>query len=180
MLGPTLETDRLILRPPIAEDLDGWEAFGADAETMRFMGGVQPRAAVWRAHAMMAGSWALHGFGMFAVIEKQSGRWVGRLGPWRPEGWPGTEVGWGLLRSAWGKGYASEGAAAVMDWVVSSLGWTDIIHVIAPDNAASASVAKRLGSTKRGLGRMPAPLEDSVVDIWGQTAEEWRARRFSR
>ena len=93
MLGPTLETDRLLLRPPIAEDLDGWEAFGADPETMRFMGGVQPRAAVWRAHAMMAGSWALHGFGMFAVIEKETGRWVGRLGPWRPEGWPGTEVG---------------------------------------------------------------------------------------
>ena len=177
MLGPTLETDRLILRPPIAEDLDGWEAFGADPETMRFLGGVQPRAAVWHDHAMVAGSWALHGFGMFAVIEKQTGRWIGRLGPWRPEGWPGTEVGWGLLRSAWGKGYAAEGATAVMDWVVHCLGWTDIIHVIAPENVASASVARRLGSTNRGPGRLPAPLGDSTVDLWGQTAEDWRARR---
>ena len=177
MLGPTLETDRLLLRPPIAEDLDGWEAFGADPETMRFMGGVQPRAAVWRAHAMMAGSWALHGFGMFAVIEKETGRWVGRLGPWRPEGWPGTEVGWGLLRSAWGRGYASEGATAVMHWEVDFLDWTDIIHVIAPDNAASKSVARRLGATNRGPGRLPEPVQDSFVELWGQTAEEWKARR---
>ena len=108
MLGPTLETDRLILRPPIDEDLDGWEAFGAEPETMRFMGGVQSRAALWRAHAMMAGSWALHGFGMLAVVEKSTGRWVGRLGPWRPESWPGTEVGWGLLRSAGGKATLSK------------------------------------------------------------------------
>ena len=45
----------------------------------------------------MAGSWALNGFGMFSVIEKASGLWLGRIGPWRPDGWPGNEVGWGLV-----------------------------------------------------------------------------------
>ena len=64
-----------------------------------------------------------------------------------------------------------------MDWAVDVLGWTDIIHVIAPENAASRSVAKRLGSTNRGPGRMPEPLQDSAVELWGQTAEEWTARR---
>ena len=34
---------------------------------------------------------------MFSVIEKDSGRWIGRIGPWQPEGWPGTEVGWSLV-----------------------------------------------------------------------------------
>src|SRR5687767_1598529 len=111
-LGPTLETQRLILRPPVETDLDAWAAFMADPVAARFIGGAQPRATAWRGMASMAGSWALKGFGMFSVIEKSSGEWVGRLGPWRPEGWPGDEVGWGLARQAWGKGYAVEGATA--------------------------------------------------------------------
>lgn len=39
-----------------------------------------------------AGAWTIRGFSMFSVIEKDSGQWIGRLGPWQPEGWPGTEV----------------------------------------------------------------------------------------
>ena len=66
-------------------------------------------------------AWALQGFSMFSVIEKASGDWIGRLGPWAPEGWPGTEVGWGIVRSAWGKGYATEGAAATIDWAFDTM-----------------------------------------------------------
>ena len=148
-VGPTLHTARLILRPPVAADLDGFAAFTAEPEAMRFLGGPQPRNPAWRTLAMLAGSWALHGFGMFSVIEKASGRWIGRLGPWRPEGWPGTEIGWGLLPSAQGKGYAYEGAVAATDWAVDHLGWRDIIHTIAPDNAPSIALARRLGSENR-------------------------------
>jgi len=180
MLGPTLETERLILRPPIEGDLDGWEALAADAEAMRYLGGVQPRASAWRAHAMMAGSWALHGFGMFAVIDKASGHWIGRVGPWQPEGWPGTEIGWSLLRPFWGRGYAREAAAATMDWAVDALGWSDIIHTIAPDNVPSIGLAERLGSTYRGPGRLPPPVAERTIGLWGQTAAEWRARRHAR
>lgn len=176
MLGPTIETERLILRPPEAADLDGWAELMGDAEAARFIGGVQPRAGAWRGLAAMTGSWALHGFGMFSVVEKASGRWIGRLGPWRPEGWPGSEVGWGLVRSAWGKGYATEGAAAAMNWAVGALGWNDIIHCIDPANQASARVAERLGSTLRGRGRLPAPFEQVEVDLWGQSADSWRER----
>src|SRR5688572_28522548 len=148
MLGPTLETDRLILRPPIEADLDGWARMMADEEAARFVGGVQPRAGSWRGLACMAGSWALKGFGMFSVIDKESGEWVGRLGPWQPADWPGTEVGWGLVRDSWGKGYATEGSAASMDWAFDHLGWDEVIHCIDPANIASAGVAKRLGSRK--------------------------------
>ncbi|MGO4333335.1 GNAT family N-acetyltransferase [Labrys sp. KB_33_2] len=45
------------------------------------------------------------------------GQWVGRVGPWQPEGWPGTEIGWALYRSHWGKGYATEAAARCVTWV---------------------------------------------------------------
>ena len=175
--GATLETARLILRPPVKEDLDGWAAMMADEETARFIGGVQPRSTCWRALMSMGGSWALHGFGMFSVLERDTGAWVGRLGPWQPEGWPGTEIGYGLIRSTWGKGYAVEGTSAAIDWAIAHLGWTDIIHCIDEQNLASQAVAKRLGSALRGKGKMPAPFENETTQLWGQTAAEWKARR---
>src|SRR5690606_29772018 len=96
--GPILETPRLILRPPVLEDLEGYVALMADAEHVRFIGGAAPRSTVWRQMMTVAGSWTLNGFSFFSVVEKSSGRWLGRLGPWRPDGWPGNEVGWSLLR----------------------------------------------------------------------------------
>ena len=175
--GPTLETARLILRPLAPEDLAPWTAFAADPDAMRHLGGVQPRSVAWRGFMTVAGAWAMTGFGMFSVIEKASGRWVGRLGPWRPADWPGNEVGWGLAPEFWGKGYATEGATAAIDWAFDALGWTEVIHTIGPANTASQSVARRLGSTQLRPGRLPAPYEDEPVDVWGQSREAWRARR---
>lgn len=175
--GPVIETERLILRPPRAEDLEGFCALMADEETARFIGGVQPREAVWRTLCVMAGAWTIRGFSMFSVVEKASGQWIGRLGPWQPEGWPGTEVGWGFLKSAQGRGYAIEGASAAMDYAVDILGWDEIIHCIDPENAASIKVAERLGSRKLREAVAPPPIPHTVWDVYGQTAEDWRARR---
>jgi RimJ/RimL family protein N-acetyltransferase len=176
MDGPVLDTPRLVLRPPLEEDLDGYAAMMADEEAARFVGGVMERAGAWRVLAIVAGSWALHGYGMFSVIEKETGRWVGRLGPWVPEGWPGPEIGYGLDRSAWGKGYASEGVAAAIDWAFETLGWNEVIHCIDPANANSRRVAERLGARLRGQAYLPAPFDETPMDIWGQTKAEWRAR----
>ena len=172
-----IETERLLLRPTAAEDFEGWAALMADASSARHIGGPQPRAVAWRGFLAMAGAWTIQGFGMFSVIERSSGRWIGRLGPWQPEGWPGPEVGWGLLRDAWGRGYATEGAAAAIDWAFDVLGWTEVIHTIDPDNVASQAVACRLGSACRGPGRLPEPYQDLAVEVWGQRREDWRRRR---
>jgi RimJ/RimL family protein N-acetyltransferase len=172
-----LETGRLILRPTAPEDFEGWAAFMADEESARHLGGVQPRSVAWRGFLSMAGAWAMQGFAMFSVIEKSSGRWIGRLGPWMPEGWPGTEVGWGIVRDACGKGYATEGAIAAIDWAFANLGWTEVIHTIAPENTASQIVAQKLGSKNLRPGSLPAPYEHVRIDIWGQSREEWLARR---
>lgn len=143
MSHPVIETERLILRPFAPEDFEGWAEMMADEDTARFIGGVQPRAAAWRGFLTMAGAWTIQGFSMFSVVEKDTGRWVGRLGPWVPEGWPGTEV----------------------------------IHCIDPDNVASQKVAERLGSRRLRPGALPAPFESLPIDIWGQSREDWRARR---
>jgi RimJ/RimL family protein N-acetyltransferase len=176
---PVLDTPRLSMRPPRGEDFDAWADFVADAAATRYLGGPVARSVAWRSFLTMAGAWAVQGFAMFSVIEKGSGRWVGRVGPWYPEGWPGTEVGWGIVSDCWGRGYATEAAIAAIDWVFDVLGWSEVIHVIDVDNAPSQAVARKLGSRKRGRGRLPAPHESAVVDIWGQTREEWRARSRS-
>lgn len=175
--GLRLETERLVLRPVGGEDFEDWAAFCADPEATRHLGGPQPRAVAWRSLLTVVGAWHVQGFSFFSVFERASARWIGRVGPWQPEGWPGTEVGYSLARAAWGKGYATEAAAACIDWAIDHLGWTDIIQTIAPDNLASQAVARRLGATLRGPTRLPPPYENHPAQLWGQTQEEWRLNR---
>ena len=177
LVPPRLETPRLLLRLPRQEDFEAWAAFLADAEATRHLGGVQARSQAWRGRAAMVGSGQLKGFAMFSVIEKETGQWVGRVGPWQPEGWPGTEVGWSIVRDRWGRGYAPEAAAACTDWAFDTLGWSEVIHTIAPGNDNSKAVAAKLGSSFLGMGRLPEPSHETPVEIWGQSRERWRARR---
>jgi RimJ/RimL family protein N-acetyltransferase len=177
MARPELTTSRLLLRCPRIEDFDAYAAYMADEQSARFVGGVQPRSVAWRGFLSLAGAWQIQGFSMFSVILKRTGEWIGRVGPWMPEGWPGTEVGWGIAPAHWKRGFATEAAEAAIDWAFATLGWTDVIHAIHPENEASIAVARKLGAANRGRGRLPAPYEEAIVDIWGQTREEWLARR---
>lgn len=176
MDSPILETERLILRRPQAQDFDGWAEFCADPVSMRYLGGELPRAAAWRNMLTLSGAWLLQGFSYFSVIEKASGAWIGRVGPWFPEAWPGPEVGWGILRSHAGRGYAREAATAALDYAFETLGWGRVIHIIHPENAPSQGVARSVGSELLGPVKLPAPLEAWPSEAWGQTREAWRAR----
>lgn len=179
--GPTLTTARLILRPPEQSDFDGFAAMASEPETMRYIGGVAARDAAWRTMSQLAGAWALLGYSMFSVLKRDTGEWIGRLGPWRPGGkeggWPGDEVGWGLKSSAMGQGYALEGATAAIDWAFDNLGWQDVIHCIDEKNTPSIALAERLGSTvQRTNVAMPAPFNELRCDIYGQSRAQWKAR----
>jgi RimJ/RimL family protein N-acetyltransferase len=180
LTGPMLETQRLILRLPQASDFDAYAAMMGDEETARYVGGHLPRAAAWRKFLQMPGAWAMQGFAMFSIVEKSSGEWIGQAGPWMPEGWPGTEVGWSLRREFTGKGYALEAATAAIDWAFEHLGWTEVIHSIQPPNQASIVLAERLGSRYQGPGRLPPPFEDVGIGIWGQSREQWHAHRYGK
>lgn len=180
MPQPTLLTPRLVLRVPGLADLDPWAAVMQDEETCRYIGGVQPRSMVWRALMCMIGAWHETGVSMFSVLRRDTGEWIGRIGPWQPDGWPGREVGWTIARHAWGQGYAQEAAQACMDYAVGVLGWDEVIHTIDPANLASQKLAQRLGSRRIGPGRLPPPHHEAPVEIWGQSAAEWRMRRAGR
>ena len=174
---PVLHTERLILRPTTIEDFPRWVELMVDPVATLYIGGMQTPSLAWRSLMAMAGAWSLTGVSMFSLVERGSGRLVGRCGPWQPHGWPGTEVGWSLHPDAQGQGYATEAAQAAIDYAFDVLGWTDVIHCIDPKNTPSQRVALRLGSSNRGPGKMPPPHENAPCDIWGQTREQWRARR---
>jgi RimJ/RimL family protein N-acetyltransferase len=175
MSTPVLETPRLVMRPPTEADFEGWAAFCADPVSMTFLGGPLARGAAWRNMLTFAGAWTIQGFGYFSVIEKASGAWVGRVGPWLPADWPGTEIGWGLLRAHTGKGYAVEAATAAMNFAFDTLGWERVVHIIDPNNVGSHAVARRLGSQNFGKVDLAAPHQDWPVELWGQSRDEWRA-----
>jgi RimJ/RimL family protein N-acetyltransferase len=98
----------------------------------------------------MVGHWQLRGYGMWAVEERQSGEFIGRIGCWNPEGWPGLEIGWTLRREFWGHGFATEGARAAIRYAFSELHQDRIISLIRPDNLNSIRVAGRVGEQLDG------------------------------
>ena len=163
MTGPTqidhprLTTERLVLRGWRDADLDDYAAMVGDAEAARWTNpGGKPlsREEAWRHMAMVAGHWALRGYGLFAVEEKASGRVVGRVGAWYPENWPGIELGWVLGPEARGKGYATEAGKACLDWMFDTLDLDRVISTIQPGNKASIAVAERLGQRFLEEGRI--------------------------
>ena len=170
---PVIVTERLILRRWREADIEPNTAMLADPATARFItsdGEAVTDAFVgWRNAAIMAGHWALHGFGMFVVEEKHTGRYVGRVGPWSPAGWPGFEVGWGIASDFRGKGYAVEAARASIDWVFARFDLDRIIHCIDRENIASQAVARRLGANIEG----EFDLFGHVADIWATRREAW-------
>jgi RimJ/RimL family protein N-acetyltransferase len=144
---PTLETDRLLLRPLEEGDLDAYAAIMADPEVVRYLSGeTSSREDAWRNMATFLGHGVLRGWTNNAVVVRATGEFVGRCGLWQPENWPGLEVGWTLARSAWGHGYATEAAVAWRDWAFANIPSLDqLISVIHRDNARSIAVAARIG-----------------------------------
>ncbi|HSE25161.1 MAG TPA: GNAT family N-acetyltransferase [Pyrinomonadaceae bacterium] len=146
-----LETPRLLLRMWRNDDFATYEKMCADPEIMKYLGGrIFDRLEAWRHMAFLVGHWELRGYGHWAVEEKESGEFVGRIGFLNPEGWPGFEVGWTLARQAWGKGYATEGARRALDYAFNELDKDHVISLIHPENKNSIKVAERLGEKLEG------------------------------
>jgi RimJ/RimL family protein N-acetyltransferase len=168
-----LETERLILRPIDPErDFDGWARAMADERTVRYLGSKpMSRPESWRNMAMVMGHWAIRGYGFFSVEERGSGVWVGRVGPWYPDGWPAPEVGWAIAPEFQGQGYATEAARASVRFAIAELGWRQVIHVILPGNAASIAVAEKVGSRLVGEQQGMSGLFPDRLLIYGQSAD---------
>jgi RimJ/RimL family protein N-acetyltransferase len=174
---PRLETDRLVLRAPGAQDFDAFAAMMADPDVARYIAPApMTRPDAWRAFSSSIGHWYLRGYGTWTVERKTDGAFLGRVGMINPEGWNGLEVGWTLDKQHWGQGYATEAAAAAMRYAFLTQPLDRLISNIDPDNVASQSVARRLGETKGERSFLTISGKDYPVDVWFITRETWRAR----
>lgn len=153
--APTLETARLRLRAWQPGDLAWFVAVRADPEVSRFLGDGRPQSAGEASTYFEWGhaEWARIGLGGWAVEERSTGRLVGYCGLslWR-EGTPAeaVEIGYGYARDAWGKGYATEAAAAAMRWAFEVRGFDSLVALTWPENRASQQVLAKLGFTRDG------------------------------
>jgi RimJ/RimL family protein N-acetyltransferase len=148
-----LTTGRLLLRPVEAEDLDDLVAMHADPVTVTFFDAVTRQEVVDWIDRSLA-EWEERGYGKLAIVDRESGEFLGRSGL---KYWPQfdeVEVGWVLTAAARGRGVATEAGRACLEWGFRDLDVPYITAMIEPANEASAAVAARLGMT---------PLRDDLL-----------------
>jgi RimJ/RimL family protein N-acetyltransferase len=166
---PTIETDRLTLRPFTDEDTERyWEILTTpEVSAALYVSDGFTREQAWGQMTSWRGQFAMRGTGQWAVEEKATGRMIGRAGTHRPErpDWPGVEIGWVLDPDRWGNGFATEAGRASVQWAFAHHDVGEVFSVILPENTPSAAVARRLGFTVIET-RIVSHFPRAPHDIW--------------
>ena len=142
---PVLNTERLTLRPPVAED---WAAYKAYRHSPRstLPDGLAP-GEIWTHFAAFFGHWQLRGFGRFIMVETTTRRAIGHVGPYFPDDWQEPELTWTLWHKDFeGRGLAYEAALAARTHAYHHLGWKTAVSYIDGSNSRSIALANRLGA----------------------------------
>ena len=172
-LIPTLETERLWLRPLRESDADDYAALNADPEVMLHIGEPWDRGRSWRHLGYVLGHWPLRGTGSWAVEHKETGAFVGIAGFFEPEGWPGLELAGRLGRRWWGNGYAAEAAQAALEQAFTVWKRDRVVSLVHPANRASVRIVERIGETL--LGRIEHIGREML--LYGIDRESWAGGR---
>ncbi len=160
MIAPTLHTDRLTLRMPCLADFEPRAEFASSNRSI-WEGGPIDRASTWRVFASEVGQWPLLGYGPFSVDETATGAYVGEVGIYHPVDYPEPELGWFVIPTAEGRGFAAEAAVRVMQWSRLTFRWDRLVNYIDPGNARSIALAFRLGGVADSS--LPGQDETDVV-----------------
>jgi RimJ/RimL family protein N-acetyltransferase len=147
-----IETERLRLRDWVDEDAEPFAAINVDPRVMEFF---SKRLTREQSDAFLAGNRAniaADGWGLYAVEEKASGKFVGYVGLARPgfeaHFTPAIEIGWRLARSAWGAGCATEAARAVVDHAFGVLDLDALVSFTTEWNQPSRRVMEKIGMSR--------------------------------
>lgn len=159
-----LETERLILRHLVMDDLDELYALYCDPEITKYI----PDAPRSREEAQEELEWHMHGhprhpeLGLWATIHKATGRFIGRCGllPWKIDGQQEVEVAYAIARGYWGQGLGSEAARAILQYGFEELNLSRLICLIDEENIASQKVAEKIGM------RFEKESRDEIGPFW--------------
>jgi ribosomal-protein-alanine N-acetyltransferase len=176
-----IETARLRMRPwNLPGDEEAAAELFCDADLMRYIPvGAQPAERVAGIVQRMIDNAQRDGFGLLALVEKESGRVVGECGLAHIPDTRDIEIAWFLARSAWRNGYATEAARAILTYAFAQLHIPRVYALIDRENARSIAVANRLGmrydrivrAYRRDLMRYLAkPLQVRTAEEAGITA----------
>jgi RimJ/RimL family protein N-acetyltransferase len=141
-----IQTERLLMRPASADDVEDLIVLHEDPLVRRFFG-TQTRAEIEEWVGRAEDEWAERGHGRLTILDRESGDFLGRCGL---KYWPEldeVEVGWVLAPAARGRGIATEAGRACVEWGFRDFALPYVTAMIAPDNDASIAVARRLGMT---------------------------------
>ena len=153
---PILRTERLILRAPTFDD---WPAFSnlLQSERSAFVRGPYTVTGAWGVFCQGIALWQMFGFGGRSRGDAKTGGYLGQVeinaGPRFPE----TELGWQLIESAEGQGYAFEAATAMRRWALETRKLDSLVSYIDPDNLRSIALAERLGAQRDELAKPQDP-----------------------
>ena len=148
-MATILETERLLLRHQVIEDLDDLWALYCDPEITKYI----PDAPRSREEAQEELEWHMHGhpkhpeLGLWATIHKETGKFIGRCGllPWTIDSVNEVEVAYTIARNYWGQGLGSEAAQAILKYGFEKLHLSRMVCLIDPENKASQKVAEKMG-----------------------------------
>lgn len=149
---PTIETVRLRLRPWRDEDVDAWAAMNADPRVTEFLGGPYPRVRSEASARRIRAQLEANGYGWWVVEERDGAPFAGIIAlqevPYDTPFTPANEIGWRFPFERWGRGYATEGARAALEFAHAKLGWDEVVALTAATNVRSQRVMERLGMTR--------------------------------
>lgn len=159
-----LETERLILRHLVMDDLDELYALYRDPEITKYI----PDAPRSREEAQEELEWHMHGhprhpeLGLWATIHKETGKFIGRCGllPWEIDGKQEVEVAYTIAREYWRQGLGSEAARAILHHGFEKLNLSRLICLVDEENIASQKVAKKMGM------RFEKESRDEIGPFW--------------
>ena len=178
-----IETERLAFREWTDRDADALFAITSDADVMRYIRDGRPLTDMVRVREwldILAACYREHGYGRWAVLEKESGRVVGSYG-FAPI--PETceiDFGYMLTRDCWGRGYATEAGRATLRHGFERLGFSEVTARVVPENTASCRVLEKLRFEYRGLksygGAYPGEFASYILKRADYDARGPRAR----
>lgn len=147
-----LETERLILRHWKQSDYLPFIEMGQDPEVMKYLPKLLTKNESLEIIKKIEGIFEKNHWGFWAIELKENGTFIGFIGlhdqPEQFDFSPCVEIGWRLAREYWGKGYATEGAKAALDYAFNKLNLSKVVSFTSIANEPSESVMKKIGMTK--------------------------------